>query len=236
MAVGGVPEGLVEPVLLAVLGIQRNSPNPSQAWISEGSGLRWSAFLSWRPTTGCWPHLIWKAVTDSELTAAQHDAAVLAKVHGLISVQSIHGAGQQATDYQIPAGLVAVVRAALSTQPPRASVADLRSWLASELLPIDGIERRWLETVVDLQSGDRDGSAIGRLEEVRRAFEEVGDAEGEVSVLLHLGMFARANSDNATLAFLLQRADVLAQAGNPTAQVLVALGQALRSQLMGNPD
>jgi LuxR family maltose regulon positive regulatory protein len=235
VAVGGVPQALVEPVLLAVLGIQKNFPE-SLSGVDLG-GI-WNAVVGLPLVTtedGCWPHLIWKAVTSSELSAAQRDAAVLAKIHGLISIQSIHGAGQQAVEHQTPTGLVAVVRAALSTQPPRASVADLRSWLASDLLPVDGFEGQWLKTVVDLQSGDRDGSAIKRLEEVRQAFEAVGDAEGEVSVLLHLGMFARANSDNATLAFLLQRADALAQAGNPTARVLVALGQALTSQLLGSP-
>ena len=210
VAVGGVPQALVEPVLLAALGIQKNLPE-SLSGVDLG-GI-WSAVVDLPLVTtddGCWPHLIWKAVTSSELSPGQRDAAVLAKIHGLISIQSIHGAGQQAMEHQTPAGLVAVVRAALSTQPPRASVADLRSWLASELLPVDGIERQWLTTVVDLQSGDRDGSAIGKLEEVRRAFEAVDDAEGEVSVLLHLGMFAHANSDNASLAFLLQRADALA--------------------------
>ena len=235
VAVGGVPQALVEPVLLTVLGIQKNLP---ESVSGVDLGAVWAAVVGLPLVTtedGCWPHLIWKEATHSELSAAQRDAAVLAKVHGLISIQSIHGAGQQAMEHQSAAGLVAVVRAALSTQPPRASVADLRSWLASDLLAAGGIERQWLTTVVELQSGDREGSAIKQLEEVRRAFEAAGDAEGEVSVLLHLGMFARANSDNATLAFLLRRADALAQAGNPTAQVLVALGQALTSQLLGRP-
>ena len=235
VTVGGVPRALVEPVLLAALGIQKNSPESLSG--VDLSGV-WTAVVGLplvATEDGCWPHLIWKAATSSALTTAQHDAAVLAKVHGLISIQSIHGAGQQAMEHQTPAGLVAVVRAALSTQPPRASVADLRSWLASDLLPAGGIERQWLTTVVELQSGDRDGSAVQRLEELRLAFEVAGDAEGEVSVLLHLGISARANSDFATLAFLLRRADALAQTGNPTARVLVALGRALTSQLSGSP-
>ena len=136
---------------------------------------------------------------SSELSAAQRDAAILAKVHGLISSPIDSRRRSTGHRHQTPAGLVAVVRAALSTQPPRASVADLRSWLASEVLPVGGIERRWLETVVDLQSGNRrwvcDRAARGGWP----GFEAVGDAEGEVDVLLHLGVFARANSDNATL-------------------------------------
>ncbi len=184
---------------------------------------------------GIWPHPIWSAVTDQILTPRQRERIAVAKVRGLLEAGAIHEAGHQATISKSHAALSLVVRSALSSQPPRASVADLRAWACSDLMSRNSTEAEWLRTVVDLQLGDSDATGRRRLEQVRQAFEAAGDEEAEISVLFHLGIIARANSDTAALSLLLERGAVLATGGNPLIKGLVALGHAVAAQLAGDP-
>ena len=184
---------------------------------------------------GIWPHPIWSAVTMLTLTPLQRERIVVAKVHGLLQVGAIHDAGHLATASNNPRALSLVVRAALSTQPPKASFADLGTWATSELMSRYTTEQKWLRAVVDLQLGDTDGTGRRHLEEVRQAFEASRDEDAEISVLLHLGVIARATSDSATLRTLLERGVVLAAGGNPLIRALVALGHAVAAQLAGDP-
>ncbi len=185
---------------------------------------------------GIWPHPIWSSVTEKRLTPAVRDRIVLAKVRALLDAGDFHDAGRQATSSRNSAALSLVVRSALSSQPPRASVADLRAWASSDLMSDDNPELEWLRVVVDLQLGDIDGSASRRLEGVRQAFMEAGDEEAEISVLLHRGMIARMSSDSAALGSLVERGAVLAAGGNQLARGLLALGNALAFQMAGDPN
>jgi DNA-binding SARP family transcriptional activator len=184
---------------------------------------------------GIWPHPIWSSVTEQRLTPAVRDRIVLAKVRALLDVGDVHGAGRQATSSRSSPALSLVVRSALSSQPPRASVADLRDWTSSDLMSDNTRELEWLRAVVDLQFGDGDGSGSRRLERVRQAFMEARDEEAEISVLLHLGMIARMNSDSSALGTLVERGAVLAAGGNQLARGVLALGNALAAQMSGDP-
>ena len=184
---------------------------------------------------GIWPHPVWSAVTGAILTPDQRERIVMAKVRGLLEAGAIHDAGHQAILNDNPAALSLVVRSALSAQPPRASVADLRDWASSELMSKNKTEHEWIRAVVDLQLGDSDGTGRRRLEQVRRAFEAAGDEDAEISVLLHLGIIARANSDSTALGLLLERGAALSAGGNPLIRGVVALGHAVAAQLAGHP-
>ncbi len=184
---------------------------------------------------GIWPHPIWSSVTERRLTPGLRERIIVAKVRALLDAGRTHDAGHQAIRSRSGDALSLVVRSALSSQPPRASVADLREWASSPLMSKSVTHLEWLQSVVALQFGDADGTGRRRLEDVRQAFEEAGDAEAEICVLSHLGTIARANSDSAALGTLLERGAVLASGGNPLATGLVALGQALAAQMAGDP-
>jgi LuxR family maltose regulon positive regulatory protein len=185
---------------------------------------------------GCWPHPMWNDATQPVLTPAERSQVIVAHARGQIGVGAISEAGRLALRTENGDALNAVTRAALSTQPPHASLADLMSWSASELLPSGSVERDWLAAVIELQLGDADGSARLRLEQSRQAFEAAGDVDAETSVMLHLGHIARSRSDLAELTRLLQRGEVLAAEGNLIARGLVALGRAVSAQLSSDPE
>jgi DNA-binding SARP family transcriptional activator len=185
---------------------------------------------------GCWPHPVWADATRTVLDPAGRSRAIVANAQGQIRLGAISDAGRLALRTHNVDALKVVVRAALATQPPNASMADLAGWATSELLPAGSIERDWLAAVIDLQLGDANGVARLRLEETRLAFEAAGDAEAEVSVLLHLGQLARTRGDLAELGRLLARGEQLAARGNLVAQGLIALGRAVSAQLSGDPE
>jgi DNA-binding SARP family transcriptional activator len=184
---------------------------------------------------GIWPHPIWSSVTEPRLSSDLRERIVLAKVRGMLEAGKIHDAGVQANTNRSSRALSLVIRSAMSSQPPKASVADLRAWASSDLMSKNPLELEWLRAVVDLQLGDADGTGRRRLEEVRQAFQDAEDEEAEISVLCHLGAIARATSDSASLTSLLERGAVLASGGDPRARGLVALGRALAAQMAGDP-
>ena len=184
---------------------------------------------------GCWPDPVWTEATRTVLSAGERDLACVAKVRGLVAAGGLGEAGRMAVRTRSAVALAEVVRAALSSQPPLATFDDLRSWSASGVLGWDSPEGRWLATTVDLQKGDVDGGATGRLEEVRRAFAAAGDVTGETYLLLHLGHLARADDDIAELGRILRRGEELAALGQPAAAALVALGRAVAAQMSGDP-
>ncbi len=184
---------------------------------------------------GCWPDPIWLEATRPVLTPGERDHACVAKARNLVESGSLAEAGALAVRSASAAALTDVVRAALSSQPPLATFDDLRRWAASGVLGRDRTEGRWLAATVDQQSGDIDGRAAERLEEVRRSFEAVGDLVGETYLLLHLGHLARADDDFALLDRVLRRGEELAELGQPGAAALVALGRAVAAQMAGDP-
>lgn len=185
---------------------------------------------------GCWPHPVWAEATASLLTPEEHNRVIVAAARGQVAAGMITVAGHLAIRTGNHQALAEVVRGALATLPPNASMADLTSWAASGLLPADSVERTWLQAVVDLQLGDLNGTVQHRLEASRLAFERSGDIAGETSVIVSLGNMARARSDVVELARLLARADVLATQGNATARGLAALGHAVGKQLSNDPE
>jgi DNA-binding SARP family transcriptional activator/tetratricopeptide (TPR) repeat protein len=184
---------------------------------------------------GCWPHPIWSDIVGATLTSDQRDRAVVAKVRSQVDAGAIHDAGRQAVAGASSEGLRLAVRAALSTQPPRASFDDLRAWMASGVLSPRLTEHAWLRTVLSLEQDEQRAESRRQLEDVRRAFEADADAEAEISVLLHLGALARAATDPALVGHVLERGAVLASVGNPAGAGLFAVGQAVAAQLQGDP-
>jgi DNA-binding SARP family transcriptional activator len=185
---------------------------------------------------GCWPHPVWAEATRSYLSADERERAVVAKARGLVSAGATHEAGRLALRSGSAAALALVVRAALASQPPLASLGDLKDWSASGILPAGSGESDWLGATVDLQLGDPAHNGAIRLEQVRVAYERDGDEEAEASLLLQLGHLARARSDPAELGRLLRRGEALADRGNPAARGLVALGRAVAAQMAGDPE
>lgn len=185
---------------------------------------------------GCWPHPLWAEVTSGMLTRDERSRVVLVKTRALVDVGALNDAGRLAMRTRHEVALVVVVRAALASQPPAASLADLQAWLESGLLPADSAESRWLAGVVGVLLGDGSDTSRTLLEQARRAFESLADSDGEVGVLLGLGLVARARGDLAAIGPLLQRAQVLAEGGNLASQGLVALGNAVAAQLKGEPQ
>ena len=184
---------------------------------------------------GCRPHPVWTEATGGRLSDERRRRAVILRARELVRSGACNEAGRLAVRTGNADALTVVVRDALATQPPRASLADLAAWASSDLLPIEAVERDWLAAVVDLQLGQSEATGRARLEKVRLAFETAGDGDGEVGVLLHLGIIARAHNDVAAIVALLQRAEVLAERGNPIAEGLVALGRAITAQMAGDP-
>ncbi len=185
---------------------------------------------------GCWPHPVWIDATGSYLSPVERNRAVVAKTRGLVRVGAVHDAGRLALRTGNGEALALAVRAALSSQPPLVSVADLRTWADSGLLPTGTATQVWLAAAVDLQLGDATADGWHRLERARHAFELAGDQEAETSVLLHLGHLARSRDDAAALGQVLVRGDALAAGGNRVAQGLVALGHAVAAQMAGDPE
>jgi LuxR family maltose regulon positive regulatory protein len=185
---------------------------------------------------GCWPHPAWSVATTNELSPSERSRVVVAHTRGMVAAGTVSEAGHLTLRSRNADALAVVVRAALATQPPNASLADLSAWASSDLLPVESLERGWLAAVVNLQLGDVSGVARLQLEQARLAFESAGDVEAEMSVLLHLGTIARARSDLVELGRLLGRGEVLAARGNTTALGLVALGRAVTAQMSGRPE
>ncbi len=237
-SVDGCEDELLAPVIRAALDVGTpDESSPSDTPTRVGVVITETKRLPLVDTRGgIWPHPIWSPVTEQSLTPAVRERVVLAKVRALLDAGKVHDAGRQATSSSSSAALSLVVRSALSSQPPRASVADLRAWASSDLMSRNPTVLEWLRAVVDLQLGDADGTGSRRLERVRQAFMDAGDEEAEISVLLQLGAIARMNSDSAALRSLLERGAVLAAAGNPLARGLLALGNALAAQMAGDPN
>lgn len=185
---------------------------------------------------GWWPHPIWASATRDLLNDAQRRRLIATKARSQADRGEVSDAGRLALRAGDPATLAEVVRAALRTQPPSASLADLQRWLASGLLSPGAAERSWLAGVIGAQIGDTGTSSRDQLERARRGFEEAGDTEAEVGVLLHFGTLARARNDLGELARLLQRAQTITLDGHPVAIALVALGRAIAAQLAGQPE
>jgi|GEM_PF-1807179 len=187
-----------------------------------------------RTGDGCWPHPTWAAATSAVLGPDDVHRATSAKVAGQVHSGALHDAASTALRTRNGEALALVVRAALGAHPPKASMADLRRWAASGILPAGAVERGWLEAVVHPRPGGTDGA--GRLERVRRDCADADDIDAEAKVLLRLGALARERSDTGEMARLLGRAQVLAAQGNDVAIGLVALGQAVSAQMVGDHE
>lgn len=184
---------------------------------------------------GCWPHPVWREATAPLLPPVATSRVLVARVQDEQSPAVLGEVGRIAVANRDRRALVAVVRAALGAEPPRASLPDLRAWRASGLLAPGSAEDAWLAGVISMRTGDPDAYGAEELERARSRFEAGGDVPGEVGVLLHAGTLARRHDDLATLGHLLARAEILARRGNPTAQALAALGRAVTAQMAGDP-
>jgi DNA-binding SARP family transcriptional activator len=239
-AVGGCETELLTPVVGAVTDLGQPSEDGNRllarAATLDGVLTELGLFPLVQTREGCWPHPVWADATRSLLTTAERHQATVAKARGQVAVGAISDAGRLALRTRNAEAMTVAVRSALASLPPNASVADLKSWAESELLPPGSPEHDWLVGVVDLQLGGAAGTGSKWLEQSRQAFELAKDEEGETGVLLHLGAVARSRGDRAELGRLLERAGVLAEQGNPVAQGLVALGQAIAAQLVGDPE
>jgi DNA-binding SARP family transcriptional activator len=228
-AVDGCPSTLLKPIIGAA--IDEVPPADLDDVIRHVARL---PLVHWSEE-GCWPHPIWADVTRSALNESERDRSIVAKVQGQVAARALGDAGRLALRAQNAEALRVVVRASLATQPPGASVADLKSWADSQVLAPDSLDGAFLNGVVHLALTDMRKTGINRLEKVRQAFEVAGDELGEVSLLLLLGQLARGRSDFTELARLLARAEVLAERGNTVAQGLVALGRAVTAQMASDP-
>ncbi len=190
-AVGGCPGDLLIAVVGAVARPGRNGQDAATAGQLDPVFSRLAALPLVQAREGCWPHPVWADATRSILTPAERSRAIGAKALGQVRAGAVNEAGRLALRTKDPAALALVVRGALASLPPSASLADLRSWSESELLSPDSAEYNWLTGVLDLQTGDASGISRQRLERARQAFAEAGDEEGEARVLLHLGAMAR---------------------------------------------
>lgn len=184
---------------------------------------------------GCWPHPVWREATAPLLPPVTTSRVLVARVRDEQSPAVLGEVGRIAVANRDRRALVAVVRAALGAEPPRASLPDLRTWYASGLLAPGSAEDAWLAGVISMRTGDPDAYGAEQLERARSRFEAGDDVPGEVGVLLHGGTLARRHDDLATLGHLLARAEVLSRRGNPTAQALAALGRAVTAQMAGDP-
>jgi DNA-binding SARP family transcriptional activator len=235
-SVGGCPAELVEEVVATITACETSAGEPGPRSVSDITDELIRFPLIEARGKGCWPHPAWSEATADQLTAAERSTIIEAHARGLVAANAVSEAGRLALRTGNGGALAVVVRGALATQPPNASLADFRAWASSELLDSGSVERGWLAAVVGLQLGDVTGGAHRQLEQARMAFESAGDVEAEVSVLLHLGTIARSRSDLAELARLLARGEILADQGNTTALGLVALGRAVTAQMLGRPE
>jgi DNA-binding SARP family transcriptional activator len=235
-SVGGCSAELVAVVVSSVTGPETSVDGVPARSVDDIAGEVGRLPLIEARGKGCWPHPAWAEATADELSPAERNRVVVAHTRGLVAAGAVSEAGHLTLRARNSDALAVVVRAALATQPPNASLADLSAWAASDLLPDGSLEHGWLVAVVNLQLGDTSGAARLQLEQTRLAFESVGDVEAEMSVLLHLGTIARSGSDVAELGRLLARGEVLSAQGNTTALGLVALGRAVTAQMSGHPE
>ncbi len=189
--------------------------------------------LMGRVSVGCWPHPVWIRATRSVLDEEDRRRVIDKRIAAQLDRGDVSEAGRMAME-AASQGALRVVRAALASAPVSVSFIDLRAWQRAELLDTEIPERRWLDAIIGSRDDD-ESMQFQRLEEVRTAFEDRGDLDGETSVLLQLGNLARARGDAGALLGLLTRAQVLAAHGDQRAASLVALGQAVSAQLAGRP-
>ena len=186
---------------------------------------------------GCWPHPMLAERTRTVLAPAGRSRAIVANARGQIRVGAISDAGRLALRTHNGDALRVVVRAALATQPPNASMADLAGWATGEFLP-SRIDRGRLV-------GRSDRSAVGRRQ--RRCPPSLGgDPSGLRGRRRRRGgserpapsgsVGPRSRGDLAELGRLLERGEQLAALGNVVAQGLIALGRAVSAQLSGDPE
>ncbi|HEX7131564.1 MAG TPA: hypothetical protein VF228_03270 [Iamia sp.] len=178
---------------------------------------------------GVWPHPIWAAVAERNLAPAHHRAALVAAGEARIAQGALVEAGRLAARAEDGPLLAATARAALSALPPLVSDAELDRWLATGLLPPDGIEARWARAFL----GD-EPAATDALEAVRAELAAGGDHDTELAVALHLGQRALQADDGAALVRYVARADELVAQGIEAARPMAALGRALGLQLAGH--
>ena len=190
--------------------------------------------LMGRVSVGCWPHPVWIRATWSVLDEEDRRRVIDKRIAAQLDRGDVSEAGRMAMEAASQGALCRVVRAALASAPVSVSFIDLRAWQRAELLDTEIPERRWLDAIIGSRDDD-ESMQFQRLEEVRTAFEDRGDLDGETSVLLQLGNLARARGDAGALLGLLTRAQVLAARGDQRAASLVALGQAVSAQLAGRP-
>lgn len=178
-------------------------------------------------------HPWWRQVVraDPDLPAAVYSAAAAAAS----AEGDLAEAGRHAVLARSGTALRSVLRAALATQPPLVSAADLRAWSESQVLSPDDPHSWWLDAATTVAQGGGLEHATDRYEAARTAFEASDDIEAETAVSLAAAMVARRRDDLGALVVFMARAEVMLAAGREEVRAPMMLGQALVAQMSGDP-
>ncbi|MEZ5138356.1 MAG: BTAD domain-containing putative transcriptional regulator [Acidimicrobiales bacterium] len=144
-------------------------------------------------------------------------------------------AGDRAIATRDVGGLRRAVRAALAVQPPLVPVPVLRAWRDAEVLDADDPHATWLDAACQTSLGQPLPAALDRFRDAMTAFAAHGDVEAELLVGMGAAQVARRLDDLDTLGRFIVRAGELAAQGHPEASAPARLGEAILSQMLGDP-
>jgi DNA-binding SARP family transcriptional activator len=129
-----------------------------------------------------------------------------------------------------------VLRDALSTQPPKVSAHDLRSWRDVAVLQDDDPHAWWLDAACRSLLEGPSPAVFDRYEQAVAAFAARGDAAAELAVGMAAAVVARRLDDLGAIARFIGRANELVEAGHQPASASAQLGEALVHQMLGDPS
>ncbi|HRW37824.1 MAG TPA: BTAD domain-containing putative transcriptional regulator [Aquihabitans sp.] len=144
-------------------------------------------------------------------------------------------AGERAVATDDAGALRLAVRTALAVQPPLVPVPVLRTWRDAEVLDATDPHATWLDAACQTSLGQPLPAALDRFREAMAGFAKLGDVEAELRVGMGAAQVARRLDDLDTLGHFIVRAGELAAHGHPEAAAPARLGEAILSQMLGDP-
>lgn len=144
-------------------------------------------------------------------------------------------AGERALAERDAGELRRAVRAALAVQPPLVPVPTLRAWRDAEVLDPTDPHATWLDAACQTSLGQPLPAALDRFRAAMAGFAALDDVEAELLAGMGAATVARRLDDLDALGRFIVRAGELAAQGHPEAEAPARLGEAIVSQMLGDP-
>lgn len=185
----------------------------------------------WAHVHDLWGPALTRVLSVEERRTARRDAAVFARTRGdlprAVSLFASVDAMVEVRD---------LVRTVCADSHPLVPVEVLTSWYS--VLIAHGLDQS-AEAALVAGAIRKPADPLGSIrffEVAARRFAAMGDIDGEISAIFHLGHIAWWHEDYDLLARLFQRGEELAAAGSQLAASIVTLGPLVLGEVVGDAD